>query len=93
MKALYDSNGPFETFVDQIEQAILIRETAVTPYTAEQVAIISYNVLSCTGMFDGKCKDWRKQAPATKTWTNMKLDFGTAYHDLMKNHMTACLWY
>ena len=72
MKAPYDGNIPFENFVEQIGEAVLIGNAAGTPYSTRQIVTTAYNVIHCTGVFEDKCKAWRKKDPPLCSWATFK---------------------
>ena len=58
VKASFDANLPYENFVEQIKEAVLIGDTAGTPYSTRQILTTAYNVLQRTGVFKDECKAW-----------------------------------
>ena len=89
MKKPYDPNEPFETFVKQIEDAMMLADAAAKPYTPAQVEQVGYMLLERTGVFNDECKLWRRRHSSTKTWTQMKIDFAEAHRDLVETKQTA----
>ena len=91
MKALCDANFPFEKFIDQIEEAIIISDAAGTPYSPCQIVIATYNVLHQTWVFEDKYKVWWKKLENECTWAIMKQEFGNAHHNMLVNPTTATI--
>ena len=85
----YDVTQPFETFTAQIEDSVEYANAGNTPFTAEQVLAIAYNVLFATGAFRDECKEWRKLPPQNRTWPRMKVLFGNAHRDLRREQTAA----
>ena len=89
MTQSYDPNAPFECFIKQIEDGMMIADAAGKPYTPEQIEQMGYMILEKTGVFTDECKQWRRRTTATKTWANLKTDFGIAHNDLVETGQTA----
>ena len=89
MKQAWDPNQPFETLIDQIEDAIDFSAAGNTPYSRQQIVNAAYNAVFRTGLFADDCKTWRKRPEADKTWDNFKADFTTAHQDLRESQITA----
>ena len=58
LRAPYDSNQPFETLIDQIENAVDYASAGDMPYTPSQVIGISFQLVFQTGLFNDDCKLW-----------------------------------
>ena len=52
----YDSNQPFETLIDKVENAIDYASTGDMPYTPAQVVGITFQLVFQTGIFNDNCK-------------------------------------
>ena len=81
-KAAYDTNQPFESFVQQIEDAMDFADAAGQAYTATQIVNNAYNIMFSTNMFVDTCREWRRRPVAEHTWANFKLEFAMAHTDL-----------
>lgn len=89
MRAPFDPNQPFENFVQQIEEGMILAEAGKAEYTQNQIVLIAYNIFDQTGVFSDECKEWRKLPPARHTWAEFKTLFGEAHADLFANPTTA----
>ena len=67
-KKQWDTNQPFETLIDQIEDAIDFASAGQTPYSASQIVANAYNLVFNTGLYPEACRELRRRAPATQTW-------------------------
>ena len=79
--ALYDSNQPFETLIDQVENAVDYASAGDTPYTPAQVAGIAFQLVFQTGLFNNSCKLWQRHPAVFKTWTHFKEFFAAAHQE------------
>ena len=75
----YDSNQPFETMTNQVENAVDYASAGDTPYTPSQVVGIAFQLLFQTGIFNDDCNLWRRQPAYVNTWTHFKEFFATAH--------------
>jgi hypothetical protein len=82
MKSPYDANQPIESFIDQIEDGVVLADAAAAPYTPAQIIAIAYNVHFSTGMFPDACCDWRRCPILEQTWATFKIDFALAHQEL-----------
>ena len=67
LRAPYDKNQPFETLIDQVENAVEYASAGDTPYTPAQVIGIAFQLVFQTGIFNDNCKLWRRQPADVKT--------------------------
>ena len=81
-RAAYDPSQPFETFVQQLEDAQDYADAGGNPYTAEQILANAYSIMFRTGMFNETCREWRRADAAAQTWQNFKTQFALAHSDL-----------
>ena len=88
-KTAYDTNQPFETFVQQVEDAMDFADAAGQAYTATQIVNNAYNIMFNTNMFVDACRDWRRKPANDCTWANFKLDFALAHTDLSNMRNTS----
>ena len=56
LRAPYNSNQPFETLIDQVENAVDYASTGDTNYTPAQVVGIAFQLVFQTGLFNDDCK-------------------------------------
>ena len=89
MKEQWDSNQPFETLIDQIEDAVELAEAGNQAFTPAQVLTTSYNLVYNTGLFFEDCKTWNRKPALTRTWENFKLHFLEAQQSLRLQQQTA----
>ena len=88
LRAPYDSNQPFETLIDQVENAVDYASAGDTPYTPSQVVAITFQLLFQTRIFNDDCKLWRRQPANDKTWTRFKEFFATSHQEWRESHTT-----
>ena len=55
LKAPWDPNAPFESFIKQVQDAITLSDHAGVPYTNKKVINIAYQTLEQTGSFEHDC--------------------------------------
>ena len=60
LRSPYDRNQPFETLINQFENAVDYASTGDTPYTPAQVIGIAFQLMFQTGIFNDDCKLWRR---------------------------------
>ena len=70
--APYDSNQPFETLTDEVENAVDYASAGDTPYTPSQVVGIAFQLVFKTDLFNDDCKLWQRQPADVKNWTRFK---------------------
>jgi hypothetical protein len=80
-KQAYDPNMPFETLIQQVDDAVEYAAHGENPYSQNQIITNAYNIIFNTGMFADACKEWRRQPDAYKTWTQFQYDFALAHDD------------
>ena len=59
--APYNRNQPFETLIDQVENAVDYASAGDTPYTLAQVVGIAFQLVFQTGLLNDNCKLWQRQ--------------------------------
>ena len=89
LRAPYNSNQPFETLIDQVENAVDYASAGDTPYTLAQVVGIAFQLVFQTGIFNNNCKLWRRQPEDVKTWTRFKEFFATAHQEWRESQTTT----
>ena len=80
-KRPFDPAQPFETLIQQIEDAQEYADAGGNPYSASQIVANAYALMYRTGMFPEACREWRRTPAAGQTWQAFKDDFTTAYTD------------
>ena len=90
-RSSYDPAQPFETFIQQIEDAQDYADAGGQAYTPEQIVSNAYTIMFNTGMFVDTCREWRRKPVADQTWANFKTEFSLAHTDLgnMRNTTQA----
>ena len=88
-KKPFDPNQPFETLVEQIDDATDYAIAGGSPYTVSQIVSNAYNLVFNTGMFPEACREWRLKPEADKTWETFKTDFAVAHIDLRNLRHTS----
>ena len=85
----YDVNHPVENLFDQVETAVEYAAAGDTPYTHEKVVAIAFQLLLKTGFFLDKCKTWKRNSPADKTWENFKVYFIIVHLEWRETQVTT----
>ena len=75
---------PFETLVDQVENAVDFAAAGKAPYSTIQIVNAAYNLIFSTGAFTEYCREWRATPDANKTWSAFKIFFRKAHRDSIK---------
>jgi hypothetical protein len=82
MQKPWDPNTPFETLIEQIEDAMEVADAATQAYTDAQVLTLAYTLVYNTGLYFDECKAWNAKSAADKTWDLFKLFFLQAQAEL-----------
>ena len=80
MSTQWDPNLPIEYVFHQIQDAMDYADHAQTPFSTEQIANEAYKLVFNTGLFESKCRKWRKRT-RNVSWVDFKTYFGEAYND------------
>ena len=56
MQQPWDPNTPFETLIEQIEDAMEVADAATQAYTDAQVLTLAYTLVYNTGLYFNECK-------------------------------------
>jgi hypothetical protein len=88
-KSAYDPGQPFETLVQQIDEAQDFAEAAGQPYSPAQLVSNAYRIIFQTGLFTEACREWRRKTPAEQTWQAFQHDFNLAHIDLANQRQTT----
>jgi hypothetical protein len=88
-KKAFDVNMPFQTIIQQIDEALDFAIAGETPYTAEQIVANAYSLVYNTGMFPESCREWRRRPVEQKTYENFKTEFSLAHQDLRNLKTTS----
>ena len=88
-KKQWDANMPFETLVEQIDDAVDYAQAGQSPYSPTQIVSNAYNLVYNTGLFPDACREWRRRPAAEHTWDNFKTDFSMAHTDLRNQRQTS----
>ena len=67
LKKPCNPNLPFETLVDQIENAVDFAAAGKAPYSTIQIMNVAYNLIFSIGIFAEYCREWRATPEASKT--------------------------
>jgi hypothetical protein len=89
MNAPWDPNTPFETLMEQIEDALEIADSAGQAYTDAQVLTLSYTLVYNTGLYFDECKEWNAKPPNDKTWELFKTFFLQAQAELRQQQQAT----
>jgi hypothetical protein len=92
MNAPWDPNTPFETLIEQLEDAMEIVDAAGQAYTDAQVLTLAYTLVYNTGLYFDECKEWKAKPAADKTWDLFKNFFLQAQSELRQQQQatSAC---
>jgi hypothetical protein len=88
-KQPFNVNQPFQSIIQQIDEAVDYAIAGETPYTSEQIVTNAYNLVYNTGMFPESCREWRRRTAAAKTYDNFKAEFSLAHQDLRNLKTTS----
>ena len=82
-KQPFDPSQPIEVLYKQIEDANAFAAAGQQPYTrTNRSSPMPTTSVFKTGLYNDACKDWRRKAPADKTWANFKTHFTEAQANL-----------
>ena len=89
-KTAWDPNSPFETLIEQIDDAVDFATAGGDPFSNQQQINTAYTLVFNTGMFSDACREWRRQPILEQTWDNFKTHFALAHEDnrLLQQHTT-----
>jgi hypothetical protein len=89
MQKPWDPNTPFETLIEQLEDAMEVTDAATQAYTDAQVLTLAYTLVYNTGLYFDECKTWNAK-PSTKTiWDTFKTFFLNAQTELRLQQQPA----
>ena len=80
MATPWDPNLPIEYIFRQIQDAMDYADHAKTPFSMEQIVNEAYILVFNTGLFENKCRKWRKRT-TNMSWVDFKKYVGEAYND------------
>ena len=80
-KRPFDPAQPFETLIQQIEDAQEYADAGGNAYSASQIVANAYALMYRTGMFPEACREWRRTPVVGQTWQAFKDNFTAAYTD------------
>ena len=73
-----DPSFPFETLIDQVEDAVDFASVGKSPHAAKQIVTASNNLIRETGACDSHYKDWRSLLSIDQNWDTFKRFFSKA---------------
>ena len=79
---VYDPVNPIDGIFTAIDELVQYADAANTPYTQAQIINLAYIIVNRTGHFRRWILSWNERDPVQKTWTNFKLHFREAHHQL-----------
>jgi hypothetical protein len=82
MKAPMDVTQPIDIYFQTIDNCVQFATDGQVPFTPTQVVQTAYHAISRSGLYNDACKEWRRKAPADRTWTHFKAFFATEYNEL-----------
>jgi hypothetical protein len=89
MNAPWDPNTPFETLIEQIEDAMETADAADQAFMDAQVLTLAYTLVYNTGLYFDKCKEWKTKPALDKTWDLFKNFFLQAQTDELRLQQQA----
>jgi hypothetical protein len=89
LTAPWDPTTPFEHLINQVEDTLELADAGNQPFSPNQIVNTAYTLVFNTGLYFDECKDWDKQIPAAKTWTNFKQHFLLAQRTLRLQQQTS----
>jgi hypothetical protein len=89
MNTPWDPNTPFETLIEQIEDAMEIADAANQAFTDAQILTLAYTLVYNTGLYFDECKEWKAKPTADKTWENFKIFFLEAQTELRQQQQAT----
>ena len=69
MKTPWNPSTPFETLLQQLDDAQEYTDAGGQPFTTAQLLTTALSLVFNTGLFFDDCKEWNRKDPADKTWT------------------------
>jgi regulator of replication initiation timing len=72
MRQAWDPTHPFETVIDQIDNAVDFAESGQQPFTAPQILSVAYTLVFNTGLYTDALDLWDDREAVAKTWENFK---------------------
>ena len=79
---VYDPINPIDGIFSAVDELVHYADAANSAYTQAQIINIAYIILNRTGHFRRWILDWNAKPSVQKTWTNFKLHFREAHHQL-----------
>jgi hypothetical protein len=90
MNKPWDPSTPFETLIEQIEDAMEVADAATQAFTDAQILTLAYTLVYNTGLYFDECKEWKAKPAAAKTWDAFKIFFLLAQTELREQqHATS----
>jgi hypothetical protein len=80
MRKAWDPQQPVETLFKQIQDCLDYAKAGGITIGEAQKLSTWYTKVFATGIFHSACRRWNEKDALTKTWSNFKLHFATAYH-------------
>jgi hypothetical protein len=89
-KTAWDPNSPFETLIEQIDDAVDFANAGGDPLSDQQQINTAYTLVFNTGVFSDACRKWRRKPLLNQTWDIFKTHFALAHEDnrLIQQHTT-----
>jgi hypothetical protein len=79
MRKAWDPQQPVETLFKQIQDCVDYAEAGGITIGESQKLSTAYTKVFATGIFHSACRRWNEKDALTKTWSNFKVHFATAY--------------
>ena len=89
MNKAWDPSTPFETLIEQIEDAMEVADAATQAFTDAQILTLSYTLVYNTGLYFDECKEWKAKPAEAKTWDNFKIFFLVAQAELREQQQAT----
>ena len=85
----WDPSTPFETLIEQIEDAMEVADAATQAFSDAQILTLSYTLVYNTGLYFDECKEWKAKPAADKTWDEFKTFFLSAQAELREQQQAT----
>jgi hypothetical protein len=89
MNKAWDPSTPFETLIEQIEDAMEVADAANQAFSDAQILTLSYTLVYNTGLYFDECKEWKAKPAGAKTWDTFKIFFLVAQAELREQQQAT----
>ena len=79
---VYDPVNTIDGIFTAVDELVQYADAANSPYTQAQIINLAYIIVNRTGHFRRWILSWNERPQVQKTWTNFKMHFRDAHHQL-----------